>query len=148
MDDTFAPARSREGYRTFAHTGDLGLEVWADTPERLHALAAVALLAQVIEARDDPRGVERRVVLEGDDAEDLFVHWLSTALLEAELLGAVWTDAEVRALTDRRIEATLLGPRRDRGRQVYLREVKAVSRHALELDLAPGHCRCRVVLDL
>ena len=60
----------------------------------------------------------------------------------------MWTDAEVRALTDRRIEATLLGPRRDRRRQVYLREVKAVSRHALELDLAPGHCRCRVVLDL
>jgi len=148
MDDTFAPARSREGYRTFPHTGDLGLEVWADTPERLHALAAVALLAQVIEARDDRHDVERRVVLEGDDTEDMFVHWLNTALLEAELLGAVWTDAQIHALSDRGIDATLLGPRRDRTRQVYLREVKAVSRHALELDLAPGHCRCRVVLDL
>src|SRR6266542_5915586 len=148
MDDTFAPARSREGYRTFAHTGDLGLEVWADTPERLHALAAVALLAQVIEAREGRRDVERRVVLEGDDAEDLFVHWLNTALLEAELLGAVWTDAQIHALSDGGIDATLIGPRRDRTRQVYLREVKAVSRHALEVVLTPGHCRCRVVLDL
>ena len=148
MDDTFAPARSGEGYRTFPHTGDLGLEVWARTPERLHALAAVALLAQVVEAAEGPPEVERRVALEADDTEDLLVHWLSTALLEAELHAAVWTSVEVHALTSRGIEATLRGPRRDRSRQVFLREVKAVSRHALELVLVPGACRCRMILDL
>ena len=40
----------REGFQTFDHTGDLGLEVWAETPERLFELAAEAVLAQVAEA--------------------------------------------------------------------------------------------------
>jgi SHS2 domain-containing protein len=137
-----------EGFRTFDHTGDLGLEVWADTPERLHALAAVALAAQEVEARETNGAIERRLTLEGDDPADLMVHWLNTALLEGGLAEAVWTGAEVHALSPRRIDAVLRGPRRDRAHHVFLREVKAVSHHELTLDLTPGRCRCRMVLDL
>ena len=137
-----------EGFHTFDHTGDLGLEVWAETPQRLYALAAEALLAQVIEAKDEPPEVRVDLELEGEDAGDLLVHWLSVALLEAELRRAVWTRADVRALSERAISGTLEGPRRDPRRQVFLREVKAVSHHSLALDLEPGRCRCRVVLDI
>jgi len=144
--------RMGEGFHTFDHTGDLGLEVWADTPERLYGLAAVALAAQEVEvgeaAVDAGGAIERRLTLEGDDPGDLMVHWLNTTLLEGGLAGAVWTAAEVRALTPRRVEALLRGPRRDRARHVFLREVKAVSHHDLALDLTPGACRCRMVLDL
>ena len=48
-----------EGYRTFEHTGDLGLEVWADDPERLYALAAMALHAQLIQVADAPGEIGR-----------------------------------------------------------------------------------------
>ena len=137
-----------EGFHTFDHTGDLGLEVWAETPQRLYALAAEALLAQVIEAKDEPPEVRVDLELEGEDAGDLLVHWLSVALLEAELRRAVWTRADVRALSERAISGTLEGPRRDPRRQVFLREVKAVSHHFLGLELEPGHCRCRLVLDI
>jgi SHS2 domain-containing protein len=140
--------RVSEGFRTFDHTGDLGLEVWAETPERLYALAAEALLAQVIEAGP---GRPRRRSISTSKAKtqpDLLVHWLSVALLEAELRRAVWTRVDVRALSERAISGTLMGPRRDPRRQVFLREVKAVSHHSLALDLGPGHCRCRLVLDI
>ena len=139
-----------EGYRTFDHTGDLGLEVWADTAERLYGLAALALAAQEVEAREGNGGtpIERRLTLEGDDSADLMVHWLNTVLLEGGLAEAVWTAADVHVLSPRRIDAVLRGPRRDRARHVFLREVKAVSHHDLALDLTPGRCRCRMVLDL
>ena len=143
-----------EGFRTFEHTGDLGLEVWAANPERLHALAAIALHAQIIQvaeaagAMGDGRQVERRISIEGQDPADLLVHWLNTTLLEAEVAQVVWTAAEVRSLTPRSLEGTLAGPRRDRARQIFLREVKAVSHHALELDLTLGECRCRLILDI
>src|SRR5213083_2364699 len=101
-----------EGFRTFDHTGDLGLEVWADSPERLLAL-------------------------EADDPEDLLVHWLNSALLEAEVRRAVWTRARVHRLTPRAIEARLEGPRLDPARHTLLREVKAVSHHHLSLRLEP-----------
>ena len=137
-----------EGYRTFDHTGDLGLEVWAETPERLYALAAEALHAQVAEPAAGEAEVRLELELEGDDAADLMVHWLNTSLLEAEIRRAVWVRATIEALTPRRLAATLAGQRLDPGRHVRLREIKAVSHHHLALELEPPACRCRLVLDL
>ncbi len=137
-----------EGFRTFEHTGDLGLEVWAPDGPRLFALAAEALMAQIVDARDAPPDLELPVTLAGDDPGDLFVHWLNTALLESELARAVWTQAEVHVLTGTSLEATLRGPRRDPRRQVFLREVKAVSQHELTLELGGPVCRCRFIVDV
>jgi len=137
-----------EGHHTFDHTGDLGLEVWARTPERLYAHAAEALMSQIVEAPPGEPELQVRLSLTGDDPGDLLVHWLNTALLEAEVRGAVWTRAAVRGLTPRSLEGTLEGPKRGAPGQVMLREVKAVSHHGLEVDLGPGACRCRLVLDI
>jgi SHS2 domain-containing protein len=137
-----------ESFHTFDHTGDLGLVVEAETPERLHALAAEALLAQVAEAGESAPEITMTLVLEGDDPRDLFVHWLNSVLLEADLRHAVWTRVTVTALTTLRIEARLEGQRLDPERHVFLREIKAVSHHDLELELTPPRCRCRIVLDL
>ena len=138
-----------EGFRTFDHTGDLGLEVWADSPERLFGHAAEALMAQVAVSRaPEPSEVETEVRLEGKDAEDLLVHWLNTVLLEADLHRALWTQAEVETLSATAITGRLRGPRLDSDRQEFLREIKAVSHHFLALELTPPDCRCRVILDL
>ncbi len=139
-----------EGFRTFDHTGDLGLEAWAGTPERLFALAAEALMAQVAEVPQGSAGAALAVELEleADDAEDLLVHWLNTALLEAEVRRAIWTRAKVVRWSRQHLVASLHGPRFEPGRHTALREVKAVSHHGLELELEPPTCRCRMVLDL
>ena len=76
------------------------------------------------------------------------MHWLNSALLEAEVRRAVWTRARVHRLTPRAIEARLEGPRLDPARHTLLREVKAVSHHHLSLRLEPAGSRCRLVLDL
>lgn len=137
------------GFRTFDHTADLGLEVWADTPQALFEHAAIAVLAQLAEAGpDDPPAESARLELQGHDTRDLLVHWLNTALLEAELKQALWTRATVERLEPTRIVAELQGPRLDPTRHTLLREIKAVSHHDLALDLTPGRCRCRLVLDL
>ena len=137
-----------EGHRTFDHTGDLGLEVWAETPERLFARAALAVLAQVAESPGHEPEVEVSVRLASPEPGDLLVDLCNQALLEAEVRGAIWTDAQVTFPGPDRLEATLSGPRRDPRRQVFLREIKAVSYHDLALDLTPGRCRCRLILDV
>jgi SHS2 domain-containing protein len=136
------------GWETFDHTGDLGLEVWADSPSELYATAALALAAQIARAGEASDQVVWRAVLEGDDAADLLVHWLNTVLLEGETRHAVWTSAEVTDWTPTRLEARLAGSQRDRARHEFLREVKAVSYHDLSLDLERRPCRCRLILDL
>lgn len=137
-----------EGHRTFDHTGDLGLEVWAESPGRLYARAVLAVLAQVAEAAAHSPEVAVAFTRTAGDPEDLLVDLCNQALLEAEVRRAVWTDARVVLHGPRRLSAVLSGPRRDPRRQVFLREIKAVSHHDLELDLAPGRCRCRLVLDV
>jgi SHS2 domain-containing protein len=137
-----------EGYRTFDHTGDLGLEVWAETPERLYALAAIAVSAQVGEAEEPNAEVEVGVHRSAGDPEDLLVDFCNRALLEGEVHRALWTGARIERLTPVSLEGTLSGPRRDPRRQTFLREIKAVSFHDLELDLTPGRCRCRLILDV
>jgi SHS2 domain-containing protein len=137
-----------EGFRNFDHTGDLGLEVWADTPERLFALAAEALSAQIAVALPGPAEVHRTLRLEGEEPAELMVHWLNSVLLESELRRALWTRAHVRSLGPGSLEGSLEGQALDPRRQVTLREVKAVSHHGLELDLEGRPCRCRLVLDL
>jgi SHS2 domain-containing protein len=92
--------------------------------------------------------VEARVAVEGTDAADLLVHWLNTALLEAELRRALWTEVEVTAWSETSLAATLRGPKLDPRRQAFLREIKAVSHHGAELQLARSPCRCRLVLDV
>jgi SHS2 domain-containing protein len=137
-----------EGHHTFDHTGDLGLEVWAPDAPRLYALAAEVLMALVADARGAAPELARAVRITGDDPADLLVHWLNTVLLESELAKAVWTHAEVQVLTPTVLEATLRGSRFDPARLTFLREVKAVSHHALVLELNERACRCRLVLDL
>jgi len=137
-----------EGHRTFDHTGDLGLEVWAESPERLYARAAEAVMAQVAEAGAGEAEIRRTLELTGDNPEDLLVHWLNTVLLEGELQRALWTRVTVGRLAPGEMAATLEGQRLDSGRQIFLREIKAVSHHFLELDLVSRPCRCRMVLDL
>jgi len=137
-----------EGYGTFDHTGDLGLEVWAATPERLFELAAEALIAQMVTTtRTEPGGLAR-LDLEGDDADDLMVHWLNTVLLRFELDRVIWTRVRVDRFAEWALSASLEGPSLDPARDVRLREVKAVSHHSLQLTLRPGACRCRLVLDI
>ena len=112
-----------EGSRTFDHTGDLGLEVWAESPERLFGRAALAVLAQVAETRGHEAEVEVHFTRAAPDSRDLLVDLCNTALLEAEVRDAIWTEARIVLATPERLEATFSGPRRDPRRQVVLREI-------------------------
>jgi SHS2 domain-containing protein len=139
-----------EGFGTFDHTGDLGLEVRARTLERLFELAALGLMAQIAEPRVKEPGsaVEAAVEVASEDRESLLVDWLNAVLLESELRQAIWTLVEIAGVDDRSIRARLLGVPRDRARLTFLREVKAVSHHAAEVRSSPGGLVARVVLDI
>ncbi len=71
-------------WSTLDHTGDLGLEVWADSPEELFESAVVALSSQIACASRGESEVRCQLALTGDDPADLLVHWLNSALLEGE----------------------------------------------------------------
>jgi SHS2 domain-containing protein len=118
----------------------------------LAQVAEVADTADAVEAATDDADHAVELALDGSDPEDLLVHWVNTALLEAEIRRVLWTRARILRLEPMRAPTSLTGrlegPRLDPARHTLLREVKAVSHHHLGLSLAPGRCRCRLVLDL
>lgn len=134
-------------YSAFPHTGDVGLEIRADSPGELFATAGRALTEQMARPVPGPEMVRERLELDADGWEDLFVHWLNTLLLRSELAQAWWTGFEIEALSPVRLVAAISGPRRGPQHE-RMREVKAVSFHDLKLELAPGGCMARVVIDL
>ncbi len=134
-------------YSVLEHTADLGLEVRADSPEELFATAGRALTEQMALPVETPERASERLELEGESWEDLFVHWLNTLLLRSELAQAWWTEFRFERLGARGLAATIAGPRRGPAHE-RMREVKAVSHHHLALDLTPGRCYARLVLDL
>jgi SHS2 domain-containing protein len=135
------------GYAAFSHTGDVGLEIRAESPAELFAIAGRALTEQMALPTETGDVVRERLDLEADGWEDLFVHWLNTLLLRSELAQAWWTTFEIETLSPRRLVAEVAGPRRGPQHE-RMREVKAASHHALALEIAPGRCVARVVLDL
>ncbi len=134
-------------FSLFPHTGDIGLQVEAESAAELFAAAGRGLTAQMALPLESEARVSERLELEGDGWEDLFVHWLNELLLRSELASAWWTRFEIEELSERRLVATVAGPRRGPG-HTLMREVKAASYHDLEVVIAPSRCRARVILDL
>ena len=130
------------------HTGELELELAADSPEELFAEAAVALGRLL--ADHEPGGgtggadpVEVEVEVHGRDPATLLAEWLAELAYLAERQGLVPERVGDLRWGETAITATVHG---HRGRPPPL--VKAVTYHRLERGAVDGSWRGRAVLDV
>jgi SHS2 domain-containing protein len=128
-------------YRWVEHTGELELEVEADSDERVfeEALAAFRELA------GDPSGdpANETIELAGADRATLFADWLAELAFLAETRGFVPEELERLDLRDDGLSADVKGAS---GEPPHL--VKAVTYHRLSFEPANGGRRARAVLDV
>ena len=140
------PASS--GYEFFAHTADTGIR--AHGPQLQDVLTGLAdglkeLLAE--DSRIEPREA-RPVRLEADDAASLVLVWLQQLLFwfsTERFLPAAYEFTEVTPTTLRgAVRGGLFDPRR----HTQGREVKAITRHRLEVWQADGQWWGQVIVDI
>ncbi len=136
------------GHREVDHTADQGFEIWAPTPEELFAEGVLAL-ADVCYDRAAVRPREqRRIVVAGDDREELLVRWLQDVylILEAEMwLTAAASDVVVR---EGGVSGALRGEPFDRARHTIHTEIKAITYHGLAVRREEALWRATVVVDV
>jgi SHS2 domain-containing protein len=141
-------------WKTIEHTADLGIEIEADSLERLfeagaHGLAGVLVGSEVGVSPSDPSPAVawRRLVLEAPDREALLVDWLRELLYIQETEGLLLAAAEVEDLGDTKLvaRAGFTRPPPSRGAE---RELKGVTYHDLQVSWRAGGWYARVVFDL
>jgi SHS2 domain-containing protein len=129
-------------YRFVEHTGELEIELEAESAEELlgEALRAYAEVAGPERAEGEP--VERRVDLEASDLPALLAAWLDELVFLSETEGLVPENADL-TVSGTRVSGVLRG-RRGEARPL----VKAVTLHRLRFGRRDGVWRGRVVLDV
>ena len=121
---------------TFDHTADVGLLVRGDDLNDLFGTAAAGVFDYVVANRDAvlPRHVER-LALRADSTLELLVVWLNELIFRSETQHVLYARFDVRLGADGlSLTAEIMGEPIDGDRHILDHEVKAVTRHGLELD--------------
>jgi SHS2 domain-containing protein len=131
-------------YRWREHTGELELELEADTPEGLFE-EALAALAELLSdgPGDDAAEVSRDIDVTARDRAALLVEWIDELALRAELDALVPQRAERLALSGGSLHATV---RFRAGSPPHL--VKAATYHRLTFERHGSRWHATVVLDV
>ena len=135
---------------TFDHTADVGLRVTGADLDDLFRTAAGGLFDYIVANRDAVRTDHRESVeLRGDDPADLLAAWLSELIFLCETRHTLYNAFDVRVAADgQSLHAEIAGEPIDPVRHELDHEVKAVTRHGLDLRPQPGGWVAEVILDI
>lgn len=150
----FVPSIEPEGvgpmrrYGTFPTTADVGIWARGRSASELFSAAGMGLFALETDLRQVRPQETRTVRASAEDPTRLVVEFLSQLLLLGQLEGFVGRTVHARTVGDppTSVLATVTGELFDPERHRRKKEVKAVTWHQLELDLARG--RLRVIVDI
>lgn len=136
-------------YRWVEHTGELELEIDAESEERVFADALEAL-GHLLRGDDEEHGrvpagepVEHAIEVDGTDRPRLLAAWLGELAFLAETEGLVCDGVTGLRLGDGTLHASIHGHAAD---PPHL--VKAVTYHRLAFEEHEGRWRARAVLDV
>lgn len=136
---------------TFDHTADVGLRVTGSDLDDLFGTAAGGVFDYIVVNRGDVRPTDREsLALQADGSAELLVEWLNELIFRSETRHRLYATFDVHVSPDgRSLRAAVAGEPIDRDRHVLDHEVKAVTRHGLELHPCPdGGWVAELILDI
>jgi len=135
-------------FEEIAHTADLAIEVRGRSQAELFARAGQALFAVMVEIDGVVAREHRTVEASGTNLEELLHAWLSRLLELFCCEGFVACEVAVATISQTHVQAALHGERFERGRHIYIREIKAVTYHDLHVANLDGEWCARVTFDV
>jgi len=135
-------------YEIFDHTADAGIRIFAPTLAELLEPAAEGLYAVIGETAIGARSRRVSFDLSGSDAALLLRDYLAELLFLFEHEGVVIRTPLVSTFDAARLAADADAFRVDVKRSVFLREVKAITYHELEIRSVPGGVEATVIVDI
>jgi len=134
------------------HTGDIGIQVRADTQAQLFERAATGTFhvltdLDVVQPRD-----EMTIAVEGHDVDALMVRWLSELNYRHTVDDHLYCVFEVHAIEKEEdglsLRATVRGEPIDPTRHTIHTEIKAVTFHGLSVQETRGGWAVQVIFDM
>lgn len=138
--------------REIDHTGDIGIQVTAESLPQLFERAATGMFGVLTDV--DTIRPEQRTKFEvtGSDREALMVRWLSDLNYDHTVDHLVFTDFEVDAIEETSDGLTLTASAGDEpidpDRHTIYTEIKAVTFHGLEIQETDGTWTVQVIFDM
>jgi SHS2 domain-containing protein len=130
------------------HTADLTFVVQGADLAELFSRCGRAVFALMVDIEGVCPREHRSLQASGATLTELLHEWLSRLLELFFCDGFVAREITVRKLAPTEMEADLCGEVFERGRHVYLREIKAVTYHALDVSREGAGWRARVTVDV
>ena len=135
-------------YEFFEHTADIGIRTSASTLAEVCIRLAKGLVELLAEdSRLEPREV-RAIQLCGDDAETLVLAWLQELLFWFSTSRFLPVAYELTDVTPTSLRGQVRGDTFNPARHVQGREVKAITRHRLEVREDDGVWHGQVIVDI
>ncbi|MBI4596782.1 MAG: archease [Candidatus Omnitrophica bacterium] len=139
---------AEKGYTFFDHTADVGIAAEGATLAELCIHLAQGLIELLIEDSELSPRTARPVALKAQDAPSLVLAWLQEILYWFSVDRFVPAAYELAEVTPTTLRGTVRGDIFDQARHVQGREVKAITRHHLEVKEVTGRWFGRVIVDI
>ncbi len=135
-------------YEIFDHTADMGMRVVAPTMSALLAPAAYGLYAMIGELASAGAAATLAIELTGDDPSIMLRDFLDELLVLFDRDKRIAVTLDDGEFTGDRLHVAVQTRGIDEDRCVFLREVKAITYHALDIVDVPGGFQATVIVDI
>ena len=135
-------------YEIFDHTADMGMRVVAPTMSALLAPAAHGLYAMIGDFATAGAEQTLDVKLSGDDPSIMLRDFLDELLVLFDRDKRIAVALDDASLTADGLRVAVRTRAIDEDRCVFLREVKAITYHALDIVDVPGGFQATVIVDI
>jgi SHS2 domain-containing protein len=135
-------------YTIFEHTADVGIEVRAETPERLFTNSALAMSDIMFESCPSGTTETRLVLVMGTNPEELLIAWLNELLYIYNVERLVFSEFSDVRLTESTFMTRARGERFDPDKHRMEMEIKAATYHGLSIERKGDEYTARIIFDV
>ena len=136
------------GFRILEHPADLGIEAWGTDLAEVFRQSALALTSIIVDPGSVTAREPRALKIQGSDAENLLVRWLSEILYLCDGEDFLLSDIEIQSIDGCSIDAMLMGEQVNMEAHRFRIDVKAVTYHQLKVVGEAGNWFATVFLDI
>jgi SHS2 domain-containing protein len=139
---------SKKEIEILDHTGDVGIKVFGTSLTNIFVQAAHGMFAII--CPDDKIGnqIERRVEVDGQNLEEVFVNWLSELNYHFSVEHTLFSEFQIEKLEQNRLNATIRGEKMNPNIHHIHTEIKAVTFHKLYVRKIGHNWEAQVIFDI
>ncbi|MBN2093510.1 archease [candidate division KSB1 bacterium] len=135
-------------YQLIEHTGDIGIQVFGTSLERLFENAGFALFDIMTDIQKIQPVVNYEIEVTGNDIEELLVNWLSELNFIFQTQYILFREFKVLEMNEKNLKAIVIGEIRDPVKHPVRMEIKAVTFHQLKIEETNDGWHGWVIFDI